>query len=428
MPYLLFFIYAVAACYIISRSSLTRSSGLPMRYWLIFFGIKTLAGCIYGYWYSNPERFENSDTWHFHAAALEEYRLILRDPQTFLSNLFPNSAGSPGGIFSSYGYWNNLKDNLVVKILSLMNLFSGGHYYVNVVLYSLFTFFGYVFYFLACRNVLKKTPSALTTAIIFFTPSCIFWASGIHRDGIVFFFLGLLLWCCTKLPGGLNYRKHLPVMALSMAGIFAFRNYLLPALVPALIAYLVIWRYKFRPVVVYLLTAMASLLVFFSVSAFFPAIDLPNGVVARKDAFDMLEGNSRLHGITLSPTLKGFAVNLWPAIDHAVLRPYPFNAKSSMEQIAAVEIVFAWLLVLLIVVQRNKVSSQPLRSFQGLILFFSISVLLLIGYTIPFTGAIVRYRAIFLMLVTSVLSLNVPRTHYINQNVSRFFGKSGKTG
>jgi hypothetical protein len=93
-----------------------------------------------------------------------------------------------------------------------------------------------------------------------------------------------------------------------------------------------------------------------------------------------------------------------------------------------VEIVFAWLLVLLIVVQRNKVSSQPLRSFQGLILFFSISVLLLIGYTIPFTGAIVRYRAIFLMLVTSVLSLNVPHTHYINQNVSRIFGKSVKTG
>ena len=409
MQYFLFVIYLIAGCYIIYRHPLLKKTELPVRYWIAFLCLKTCAGCYYGYWYSGQQRIATSDTWRFHNQALEEYQLLFRHPMNYLVNLFQNSYNSWGGLLSSHGYWNNLKDNLIVKMISVMDIISGGHYYVNVVIYSFITFFGFVYYYLACKNVVHKTPGTFTTLVILLTPSCLFWTSGIHKDGLVLLFTGLFFWCCSKHKSGSSFKAYLAPLIFSLTGIFLFRNYLLLLLMPPFVAYLISRRYKIAPLLVYPLMGFACTLLFFLSSLITPKLDLPAALVARKNAFEILEGNSRLPSFNLLPSFNSFAKNFPIAIDHSILRPYVWNAKNLMEVIAAGEMVIVLGIVFVSLLQWRISRDGDRSHFQWLIVYFCVSVFLVIGYSIPFSGAIVRYRAIFLMLLASVCTFNWPR-------------------
>ncbi|MEJ7768594.1 MAG: hypothetical protein WKF89_12330 [Chitinophagaceae bacterium] len=385
-----------------------KKSGLPVRYWVGFFCLKSAVGCYYGYWYSRPQQIASSDTWRFHAQAFEEYKLLLNRPASYFVNLLENPYNSWEGVLASRGYWNNLKDNLMVKIISLLNILSGGHYYVNVVIYSFITFWAFLFFYLSCRNLLNKTPGVLTTATILLTPSCLFWTSGIHRDGLVFLFLALSIWQSTK-PGlrqGLII--SLAIIILSITGIFLFRNYLAILLIPPLAAYFIVAQSKIRPYLVYTATAFVFISLFFLSPVISAKMNLPAALIARKMAFEKLEGTSRLPYMDLTANVKSFAVNFLKAIDHSLLRPYWWEAKNLTEKVASLEILFILLIIVTSSVFRKKLVEPDVIRFQWMIVFFCFCTLLVIGYTIPFAGAIVRYRAIFLMLMLSTLSLSVP--------------------
>ncbi len=70
-------------------------------------------------------------------------------PQYYLTNLFrdpyPDGVGNFFG--SSDSYWNDLKGNIFVKLLSIFDILSFGHYYVNIIFFS----------FILCSDLLPFT-------------------------------------------------------------------------------------------------------------------------------------------------------------------------------------------------------------------------------------------------------------------------------
>lgn len=408
MPYLLFFIYVIAGCFLLHRSALLRNSGLPVLYWIVFFCIKIAAGCYYGYWYAKPKNIATSDTWRFHYQALEEYKLLISQPSAYFLNIFANTNNDWSDILATKGYWNNLKDNLMLKFISLMNIISGGHYYVNVVIYSFITFFGFVFLYLACKNVMHKTPHHLTTIAILLTPSCLFWTSGLHRDGFMLLFIGMVLWYGSKMIHFKALKKgHITGLILSLTGLFLIRNYAAIILLPPLIAWALINKYSFRPGIAYPVMAVLLAGIIFIFPVINPGFDIPSKLIERKQAFDKLSGASRLPGVNLSPSLTSFIRHLPDAVDHAMLRPYIWNAKSIMEKIAACEFLLILCISVLLLLRNNQNNYRNTIVFQWMIMTFCISMILVIGYTIPFAGAIVRYRAVFLMLLFVMATLTI---------------------
>lgn len=408
MPYLLFFIYVIAGCFLLYRSALLRNSGLPVHYWIVFFCIKIAAGCYYGYWYSNPKNIATSDTWRFHYQALEEYNLLIRQPSTYFLNIFTNTNNNWSDILATKGYWNNLKDHLMLKIISLMNIISGGHYYVNVVIYSFITFFGFVFLYLACKNALHKTPHPLTTIALLLTPSCLFWTSGLHRDGFMLLFIGMVLWYGSKMTHLTSLKKgHVTGLILSLTGLFLIRNYAAILLLPPLIAWALTNKYPFRPGIAYSVMIVLLTGVIFISPVINAGLNIPSKLIERKQAFDKLSGASRLPEINLSPSLKSFIRYLPDAVDHALFRPYIWDAKSIMEKIAALEFLLVLCISVWVLLRNNHNNHRYARTFQWMIVMFCISMILVIGYTIPFAGAIVRYRAVFLMLLFVMSTLTI---------------------
>ena len=84
------------------------------------------------------------DTVVFHQEGLIEYHLLFNNPKEYFSNLFSSGYDNGyAGLFSSTNsYWNDLTSNIIIKFLSICDIFSFGKYYINVIFYNYVIFFG----------------------------------------------------------------------------------------------------------------------------------------------------------------------------------------------------------------------------------------------------------------------------------------------
>ncbi len=372
---------------------------MPM-YIIAFFLLKIAVGCLYGYWYSKTNASIQPDTWRFHEEGLKEYHLLLSDPGTYFSNLFHNDydAGWWRFFTPADSYWNDLRDNLMVKIVSLMDLFSGGNYYVNVVLYSFFTFFAFIFLYKTFSIVFKEINS-IAALFIFLTPSCLFWTSGIHKDGLILLFLSSLLYhlakiCCSVIKSNRSYL----IIFLMLLFIFPFRNYITLILIPCIVALLITTKARWNAGVVFSCIFLICSIIFFAGKYIHPKLNFPQKISYRQAEFHALEGNSRLTQKDLEPNFKSFVLNAPEALNHSLLRPYLWESKKIFEIAAAIEVIILLIVIILSFIYPLKNSFWK-NDYVIFIFFFIVPMLLLIGYTVPFAGSIVRYRAIYFMIL-----------------------------
>ena len=124
-------------------------------------------------------------------------------------------------------------------------------------------------------------------------------------------------------------------------------------------------------------------------------LNLPESVVQRKQAFELLpKGKTNIELNDLQPTLTSFLHNLPQALNHAILRPYVWEYASWSVRMAGLEVMgYVLIFVLWVFLHRKGMSLNSRLILFGLFLF--LSMMLVIGYTIPNIGAIVRYRSIF---------------------------------
>lgn len=365
--------------------------------------LKIAAGFAYARFYLLPQYYEGSDTWRFYRLSLEETTWLKHDPLAFIKDLFVHGYGKAGNLFSGENsYWNDLKSNVPVKLLAVFNIFTFNSYYTSIILFNFLFLFGLVALF-RLFNELSPNKKLLIIAGIFLLPSTLFWCSGIHKDGLILSATGLIIYMFYH---GIQYKfttgKWL-LMLFCMLLIFSLRNYVALALVPALFC---LWLcYKFRKGVSVFLVAYASALVLFFITPLvFPGLNFPAFVSEKQHEFLLLKGTSEVKVQPLEPTFRSFISILPSALDMAFLRPHFSEVKNFSYIPAALENVLLLVLIVLSLFFIRRKTFVPVILFM---LFFSLSILLLCGYTIPFSGAIVRYRSFVLpLLITSLLCMS----------------------
>jgi len=367
-----------------------------------------MAGIFYGWigiYYG--ELAKMVDTWAFHYEGLKEYELLLSHPHQFFTSLFENNYESGYGEFlsSENSWWNDLHGNLFIKILALFNLASFGNYYINVIFYSFLSFFGpMAVYRVMCHAFSQsKVPVLIATFLI---PSFIYWSSGLHKDGLIFVGLAIIIY--QFYFGFLEKRFPLYRVLFILFGflmILGLRNYLIINLIPAIGAWLLAQKvFKTRePILVFGVCYLFFILLFFTAGFINPKLNFPLSVVEKQQAFSKLEGSSAVATTALEPTVGSFLHNAPQAISLSIIRPYPTDVKHLLSLAAAVEIDAILAVFILLLFFRKRINaSSPFLWFS---IFFSFSVLITIGYTVNFLGAIVRYRSIvFPLLLTPVVA------------------------
>ncbi|MBC7902921.1 MAG: hypothetical protein H7Y27_05840, partial [Gemmatimonadaceae bacterium] len=266
MQYALLIVYFLIACILLSRLKIVKSTGLPLKLVLALFSLKTIAGLLYGYIYSRQPGYEQfSDTWQVYFDSLPEYRQLMHDPVYFFTHWFanPDHLSYTNFFGSTDSYWNDLKDKMLHKMQAVMNVFTFGYYYVNVVVYEFITFPGSLLLY----NLLKRIfPESKKWHVIpvFLLPSFVFWTGGMYKDGFVFLFMMVVVWQFFQLLNK-NDRKGTRILylALAFAGIFLLRNYIALLLLPSLLCWGLNMRWPRHAawtfVIIYLIGSVAIL-------------------------------------------------------------------------------------------------------------------------------------------------------------------------
>lgn len=361
-----------------------------------------MAGIFYGWmglYYGNLAQM--LDTWGYHQMGVLEYHILLTKPHDYFTNIFytPYPHGFENLFGSSDSYWNDLKGNIFVKLLSLFDILSFGHYYVNVIFYSFITLFGPVALFRVMADIFPKRKF-LVLLVAFFMPSFLYWTSGLHKEGLIFLGLSLIIyhlyfgWKEGRYP----LKRWLGIL-FGMVILFILRNFLLLLVVPAIIAWLLAGRSPKYGLAIFAGVYLFFGLMFFTARYINSKFDFPLAVVEKQQAFLRLQGGySTIPIKELEPTFKSFAKNTPQAVTLSFFRPYPSDVHHLLSLVASIEINVLLLLFCLFLLFRRR--NGPLaKNVVWLCLFLSFSILLAIGFSINNLGAIVRYRSIVIPLL-----------------------------
>jgi hypothetical protein len=394
---LVFIFYFILVSYLISVIPFIKNAGIEKWKVIALFAIKVAAGIAYALFYRLPKYFENSDTWRFYNQSVKETDWLLKKPLAFCKDLFVYGYTKPGNLFSGENsYWNDLKSNVIIKIMALMNVITLKGYYSNIILFNFLFLFGLIALFKVFNKTFPNKKNLLIVSI-FLLPSTLFWCSGIHKDGLILSATGLLVYLFYK---GLRERfiiKEIIIMIVCISIIFALRNYVLFALLPALLCWYVSEKKCVKPITIFFLVYITGLIAFFLVPFIIPALNFPLFLSNKQNEFLQLQGTSAVAATELQPTLQSYLSYLPSALDMAFLRPHLTEVKNISYIPAMLENLLLLLIIALAVFLFNK--KQSVRPVVLFFIFFAISVLMISGFTITFSGAIVRYKSFVLPLL-----------------------------
>ncbi|MDB5190670.1 MAG: hypothetical protein JWQ96_233 [Segetibacter sp.] len=409
MEAVIFTFYLLLISYLLPIIPFVKESGLKRWEILSLFFIKIAAGLAYAAFYKLPRYYEGSDTWRFFRLSIKEKEWLLSDPVSFVKDVFVHGYSESGNLFAGENsYWNDLKSNVPVKLLALMNVVTLDSYYTNIILFNFFFFFGPIAIYQLLKQELHNNKKLLLITGIFLLPSTLFWCSGIHKDGLILSATGLIIFLFNKnIKGGFSIKNCIAIILLLLI-VFSLRNYVALALLPALFCFWLSTKYPSITIVIFSGIYLLGIVLFFTLRYITPSLNFPSFIVKKQHEFIQLDGGSEIFVQALQPTFSSFLKYFPTALDMALLQPHPQLSKIAYLPAGIEVILLVILFALVLVVPRKNIGNYPFINF---LLFFSISVLLISGYTITLSGAIVRYRSFILpFLISAMLSfLNFKR-------------------
>ena len=405
MSYALFLFYLPLFLWLLTKSHLVKKTGLSIKIIAGLFLLKVFIGCA-GYLLLSKVS-DNSDAYGLHLAGLQEYRLLFKDPGSYFINIFQSNYNHQYGDFLGVvnSYWKDLAFNMAAKLLSIGDLFSGGNYFINEIFINYFIFFANLRMYIIFKSIYPG-KTLLLIICCFLLPSFAFYTSYSLKEGLLFALLAFIIYNIYHYLNDVKNRNFLSVILTLVAIFFVclLRAYVGIALLPAIIAWLLCYKLKWPPLLIFTGIYLLGIITFFNADKIIPSINLPQSVAERQGTFLHLPASHTIIQIdTLAPTFKSFITNLPQAVTHIVLRPFLLDYKFSVYLIPfAIEILIYQFIFLLFIFFRDR--SLIISPFIIFLFFFSISALLIIGYTIPIIGAFIRYRSIyFIFLLTPMV-------------------------
>lgn len=347
-----------------------------------------------------------SDSIFFNLEGLKEYHLLLNSPKQYLVSFFHSGYqnGYNGLLGQENSYWKDLQGNMIIRFLSVCDIFSGGNYYLNIIFYNFVVFFGGIcFYRVYAAIYFNKNYLIIGTC--FLLPSLFIYTGVIHKEGLIFTAMGIVVYNIhlSLQKNGFSLLSLICILT-AMSFIFLQRNYVLLAMLPAIFAWMLSFKKKYSPFLTFSLVYFIGIVLFFTAHLISPKINFPQSLINKQTEFNELKNAvTFIKSDTLQASFKSFAGIAPQAFEHGFLRPFFTDLKLSVLLFPLVLEVFIYeILFLLYIFFRDKKSKMDPFIYFGI--YFGFSLLLIIGYTIPIIGAIVRYRSIYLpFLITPVI-------------------------
>ncbi len=303
----------------------------------------------------------------------EEVKLILESTQYW---------------FRPYHYGDFNDNQLIIRLNMLLLPISAGNYFIHLLW---FTFLGFVGLWLIVKRFFENfeiTPNYLGL-ILFLIPNVFVWKSGVLKEPVLLFGLGLLLFNFLKYHKSiLNYL----LIALSLLILVQVKGYVLASLFPVLFLSTISPQ---KNLVLKSSILYSFLVLIIYMASKYQVFDLPHLIYQKQFDFynvsEITDANSGFSTFKLQRSLTSIILNSPMALFNGIFRPLPWNCNTPLMWIATLENIFTFTALVYSFIKLD-VKKNGSFTFLMLALLFSINLLIIVGLTTTVSGALVRYK------------------------------------
>jgi hypothetical protein len=459
---------------------------IPRRAYLSAFLVKIICGFILTWIYTSyyPDR-KTADIYKYYDDAKVMYSSLPEKPADYVKMISGIGNDNPyfdttyymkmNNWYKRYDFGTYNDNHTIIRFNALVMPLAFGSFHVHTVFMCFFSFVGL---WLLCHVFIRllRGKKWLVFLSVFCIPSVLFWGSGVLKEGILLFSIGLLFYAFYKMVEerkrkGWNFLLLLIALFLLLIN----KNYLLISLVPPLFCYYLVKQFRIKRIALFFFVFHLLLLVagIFALRIAFDKyplrtisqkqrdfINLAHGgvyllndhhliriepeqketaLVSKGDScavkkgiacmkwqlynfndtlfiasnadtasykliWDLPRAGSLIQEKAIDPTIGSFIAFAPKALYNVLLKPGILQAKTLIEKMAAVENVF--IVVVLVCCLFFADFKQTNGNLLHLCLYAVLILFLIIGFTTPVAGAIVRYKMPLLPLLV-LIGVNV---------------------
>lgn len=369
---------------------------------LLGFGWSILGGAVYYGVYTFYYKAEASsiDTFKFYEDAkvlVSHFGESPTEVMSLLIGIYNHNAPEYVNIFQDTHHWfrpydyGGFNDNqLIIRLNVLIWPLTMGFYPLHIVFFTTLRYLGLLFMYKVLSSYVNH--SKILFAGFMLLPSLWFWSSGVMKEPILLFGMGLFLWSFHQLW---NFRssKYLIFFIFSFTLLVMVKSYVLICLLPALL-YLLLQRHlkKVKAVGLTILIVATGIVFLHEVT---PKNSLLTKVSTKqrdfKNVAELSDAGSAFSTFTLTNNYYSFIYHLPEALFNGTVRPIPNKKNGLLSLVSGIE---GWILLLFLVLPTLnwRVLTPAQQNLWLAALLFAFFLYLIIGYTTVVSGEIVRYR------------------------------------
>ena len=421
-PYIEFYctlIFFVLLLVILKRWKFIHSSGLKIKTIYFLFSIKVLFGfilfCVYKYYYLNTNTADIFK--YFDDAKILHHYIFENSPSDYFKFIFGFKIDTPNiqEALLHTKHWVNLPNSQIlndnqsiIKLHAITLLFSFGFFHIHTIFFCFISFIGCIFIYKTFKLIFPSEINKLIIGI-FLVPSVLFWSSGGLKESILIFGIGLLLYHCSKIIN----KESKPFISIIMILIgfyiiLTLKIYVILAMLPSIISWYIIKKMKFKiQISVFLVIHITYILTLFNIYHFIPSFNFKENLIVKqidlKNVANEMHAKSKIYLPSIERNSNSLISNLPNALSNAFFQPKFNRISSPLLLFVFIENLFVIFLIILLFLffKKPTKNQRPLIWFS---LFYTITLSILVGWIVPISGAISRYKTPILpFLVVSLL-------------------------
>lgn len=283
----------------------------------------------------------------------------------------------------------------LIRFNAVFRTISGGSIYVHTIFLCFLSFCGLIAIYKLLSHHFKRRRLELIFSI-FLLPSVLFWGSGLLKEGLILFSIGILVYSFHKILKQSYSLRHFLAFLLGTYILVSLKVYVFAALAPALLGQALFYRLgKERPLFYHVVAlGLIGFLVFLT-PRIVPIPTASELIAGKNEQFIDLakkeDAGSYIEGQQLEPNLGSLLTAVPSALKNTFLRPFILTADGLFQKAIALENILIYLILLLAIIFPRLPEGEK-GAFVWMGLSFTIMLFLIIGWTIPILGAIVRYK------------------------------------
>jgi len=402
--------YLVLLLWAIGRWSFFKTSGIRIRVLQGLFVLKFIVGvALTSIYTSHYQKRSEADIFKYYDDAEVMYGALKDAPADYFKMLF--SIGNDNDYFY-YNYyvkmnnWDRKYDtniyndsHTIIRVNAVLMIFSFGVFQVHTLFFCFLSLIGLVALYKWASNYVRKRYSIFV--VIFLLPSVLFWTSGVLKEAILIFGLGMLLLSLDKVFKEKINIRNLGMLLFAFELLFYIKFYVLIAFIPSIIAYLIAVKVQKRFGFIYVGVIAIITLLAFNADKIPPHINFVETLVRKQTDFKRLVeyqgAGSQFELTTLEPSFLGIAKVVPEALVNCFIRPLPTKKSGGLQWISILEnlVILIGLIAALFSAVKNKFQFNFDSHQKNMLWFtatFTLTLFVIIGLTTPVAGALVRYK------------------------------------